>query len=133
MRKTMFVRYLVLVLIAVLVCGGVTFAVTSRASVEEQQDKMLDMLHVMELYYEQSEDVSIAKQLSESAQGARITIIAPDGTVLDDSEADHTQMGNHLERKEVADAIKNGSGVEIRSSRTVVTRQMYVAYRLSDG
>ena len=41
---------------------------------------------------------------------ARITLISPDGTVLFDSVADPSSMGNHLGREEVQKALKYGAG-----------------------
>ena len=38
----------------------------------------------------------------------RVTLIAPDGTVLFDNYADPAQMDNHLNREEVRMALQNG-------------------------
>ena len=38
----------------------------------------------------------------------RVTLIAPDGTVLFDNYADPAQMDNHLNREEVQMALQNG-------------------------
>lgn len=47
----------------------------------------------------------------------RVTIIDTQGKVLYDSkEKDVQQMSNHLQRKEVADAIKTGAGYDIKRS-----------------
>jgi two-component system phosphate regulon sensor histidine kinase PhoR len=59
--------------------------------------------------------------------GARITIIGLDGTVLGESQHDRTEMGNHLDRPEVQQALTNGQGSSIRFSQTVGYEMMYVA------
>ncbi len=57
----------------------------------------------------------------------RITIIAPDGTVLGDSEADPATMENHLDRPEVQEAIRSGQGKSDRRSDTLGIDFTYVA------
>lgn len=51
----------------------------------------------------------LAKQLGAQTD-IRITIIAPDGTVLGDSEADPATAENHLNRPKVQEAIRKGQG-----------------------
>jgi two-component system phosphate regulon sensor histidine kinase PhoR len=58
---------------------------------------------------------------------ARITIIGMDGTVLGESQHDRTEMGNHLDRPEVQQALTTGQGSSIRFSQTVGYEMMYVA------
>jgi two-component system, OmpR family, phosphate regulon sensor histidine kinase PhoR len=65
--------------------------------------------------------------------GARVTIIAPDGDVLADSEADLLTMINHLHRPEVQQALAAGRGSAMRLSDTVRMRMMYVAVPLRDA
>jgi two-component system phosphate regulon sensor histidine kinase PhoR len=65
--------------------------------------------------------------------GARVTIIAPDGTVLGESDEDRTQMENHLNRPEIQQAFASGKGVSIRFSQTVGYEMMYVAVPISNG
>lgn len=63
----------------------------------------------------------------------RITWIAPDGTVLFDNKADSDEMENHLEREEIKEALKDGTGQSSRYSTTLTERQLYCAEKLSDG
>jgi two-component system phosphate regulon sensor histidine kinase PhoR len=67
-----------------------------------------------------------AKQLGAQTD-TRITIIAPDGTVLGDSEADPATMENHLSRPEVQEAIRTGQGKSDRHSATLGTNFTYIA------
>ena len=59
----------------------------------------------------------------------RITIIDTEGNVLYDSqEKDVKKMGNHLHRKEIQDALLNGSGYDIkRASETNGEKYFYSA------
>jgi len=63
----------------------------------------------------------------------RITWINPKGKVLYDSEADVKTMGNHKNREEVKEALKNGYGEVTRFSNTLAERTTYSAVKLSDG
>ena len=64
---------------------------------------------------------------------SRITLIRPNGEVLFDSDADARTMENHLDRVEVSDALKNGTGEAVRVSGTLGNKTFYYAIRLDDG
>jgi two-component system phosphate regulon sensor histidine kinase PhoR len=72
----------------------------------------------------------LAKQLGAQTD-TRITLIAPDGVVLGDSEADPATMDNHLNRPEVQEAIRSGQGESTRHSATLSTEFTYVATRIT--
>lgn len=63
----------------------------------------------------------------------RFTLIAADGKVLYDSQADAGDMENHLEREEIAEALKEGTGSSARYSSTLTGRTFYEATRLENG
>jgi two-component system phosphate regulon sensor histidine kinase PhoR len=62
----------------------------------------------------------------------RTTIIARDGVVLADSEADPKTMENHAGRPEVAAALKGTKGAATRLSHTVGVEFLYVAVPSGD-
>ncbi|RKY57908.1 MAG: hypothetical protein DRP94_07710, partial [Candidatus Latescibacterota bacterium] len=73
------------------------------------------------------EDIDqIAKKLGRKI-GTRITVIAPDGVVLGDSEEDPERMENHATRPEIKRALEGQVGKSIRYSTTLKQRMMYVA------
>ena len=66
---------------------------------------------------------------------ARVTFIAPDGSVLGDSQLSTDALRsveNHADRPEVRDAISNGLGVATRYSATIDTDMLYVAVALRE-
>ncbi len=63
----------------------------------------------------------------------RVTLIASDGQVLYDSEADAVTLENHADRPEVKAALADGEGTSIRFSGTLLKSFVYCAERLSDG
>jgi two-component system phosphate regulon sensor histidine kinase PhoR len=67
------------------------------------------------------------------AAGGRLTIIAPDGHVLLDSEADPAHMENHAGRLEVREALQGRIGVAERSSASVGIRFLYIAGPVKAG
>ncbi|MDD5305989.1 MAG: ATP-binding protein [Deltaproteobacteria bacterium] len=67
------------------------------------------------------------------ATSARVTIMAPDGTVVGDSEVDASalrRLENHADRPEVRAAHRRGTGVARRYSTTLATDMLYVALPL---
>lgn len=63
----------------------------------------------------------------------RVTWIAPDGTVLYDTQKDSSVMENHLQREEIQQALASGFGQSKRYSATLMERYLYCAQRLADG
>lgn len=63
----------------------------------------------------------------------RITWIDADGKALYDSVSNANDMENHIERKEVKQALAVGYGESSRYSSTLMQRYVYTAKRLSDG
>ena len=71
--------------------------------------------------------------MSELDDALRVTIMDAQGVVVYDNHVDTTQMDNHLNRPEVAQAIENGEGRDVRESRTVESSTFYYALRLENG
>jgi two-component system phosphate regulon sensor histidine kinase PhoR len=60
---------------------------------------------------------------------ARVTIIAPDGVVLGESERPSATLVNHSDRPEVQAAWRDGAGHSVRWSDTLDRRLLYSAFR----
>lgn len=63
----------------------------------------------------------------------RITYMDNDGNVLYDSTNDNEHIENHRDRKEIKEALSNGSGSSVRFSSTVEKNMIYYAEVLSNG
>jgi len=74
----------------------------------------------------------LAHRLGASA-GVRVTLIAPDGLVLGESDEDRRTMENHAGRPEVAAALAGGVGNVVRHSDTVGRDLFYIAVPVRDG
>jgi two-component system phosphate regulon sensor histidine kinase PhoR len=62
----------------------------------------------------------------------RVTVIAPDGMVLADSDADAARMANLSDRREFRDAMASGSGTAQRRSHALQERMLYHAWLVRD-
>ena len=60
----------------------------------------------------------------------RVTVVAPDGAVEYDSEANASEMDNHAQREEILGAMENGQGRARRSSETLGMSTYYFAVRM---
>ncbi|MEI7817187.1 MAG: ATP-binding protein, partial [Desulfuromonadales bacterium] len=86
-----------------------------------------------------SKQTASPQQLAESigiATRSRVTLIAVNGTVIGDSDvgpARLAQVENHLQRPEVQETLKNGSGSALRYSDTLRTPMLYSAMSYGNG
>lgn len=66
-------------------------------------------------------------------KNVRITLVAKDGTVIADSQENVNKLGNHLNRQEIQQAIKNGEATVTRHSDTQGKKVYYFAKQLDNG
>ncbi len=66
-------------------------------------------------------------------KNVRITLVAKDGTVIADSQESANKLGNHLNRQEIQQAIKNGEATVTRHSDTQGKKIYYFAKQLDNG
>lgn len=66
-------------------------------------------------------------------KNVRITLVAKDGTVIADSQESAKKLGNHLDRQEIQQAIKNGEATVTRHSDTQGKKVYYFAKQLDNG
>ncbi len=91
---------------------------------------------VLESTGEQERSASGLQSLTKNAGAAgevRFTVIAHDGRVLADSEADPATLDNHADRPEVAQALEGREGRARRESVTLGREEVYVAVPLPAG
>jgi len=130
MKKAIYFRLIALAFAAVLICGVVS-AFMHAVNTQNQTKEWLTKLTLSTAEnYKNNTDVYA---LSKSAGNSRITIIAPDGKVLADSEANAAEMENHLGREEVKYAKSNGVYIAMRTSDTLGVRFMYASIKTGDG
>ena len=137
MRKAILTKFIHLLFLALVLNTFIALVVTSSVLLKrsredmhfalESVDRMLDYTGNVE---EQLMDLSDLTNDNNS----RYTLIRMDGTVVADTEvAQVNQMENHLERKEVKDALATGYGYSVRRSGTLGMQMAYAAICSSDG
>lgn len=70
---------------------------------------------------------------SLSPSDMRVTLVAPDGSVIYDDDESPQAMGNHGDRREVLQALAQGAGESKRFSSTLRQETYYYTLRLEDG
>jgi two-component system phosphate regulon sensor histidine kinase PhoR len=126
--------------VATLIVGYFFFAGSLQSTFEaEIQQQLYSSATLAKAYVGtqtvSSDSVELARNIS-TLLGIRVTIIAPDGRVLGDSEVSRENLSgvaNHSDREEVIEALRTGRGSAIRSSATIGIPFIYVATKLDDG
>ncbi len=132
MRKAILIKF-IQVLLAALVLNSVIFYIAAGSMMMRTVRKdMLYTLKSIDCILDYGDDLETRvremEEISEPNQ-SRLTFIAADGTVLADTGAKEEDMDNHLEREEVAMALKEGEGYSVRYSETMRETMLYVSYR----
>jgi two-component system phosphate regulon sensor histidine kinase PhoR len=106
---------------------------------EESRANLTSQTQLARLLVIRNRQVTSPQQLAESIGTvikARVTLIAPDGAVIGDSDVGQArlpQLENHLQRPEVQEALRNGAGSAIRYSETLRTSMLYSAMTYGSG
>lgn len=127
-RGTVFTAMLVLAASIVLIFGVL------HGFFEEQIKAELAKEAKYISYALKNEGLAFLENLSGSDKDSeRVTVIAPDGTVLADTVTEAADMENHSDREEVRLAFENGTGTSVRYSDTLTEKTVYYAMLLEDG
>ena len=110
-----------------------------KGLIEESRANLASQTQLARLLVISDKKATAPQQLAESIGTvikARVTLIAPDGTVVGDSDVGQArlaQLENHLQRPEIQEALKNGSGSAVRYSDTLRTSMLYSAMTYGSG
>lgn len=98
-------------------------------------NQLKEQLRVVESVVENqlSQDDDTAFISNHIDKNVRITLVAKDGTVIADSQESVNKLGNHLNRQEIQQAIKNGEATVTRHSDTQGKKVYYFAKQLDNG
>lgn len=133
MTKKIFTGIILVSLIIMLCCTGLIMGVMYDY-LGTQIDKELENeanLAAVSLEQEGSDYLSQIGKIGSLK--SRVTLVAADGTVLYDSQADAGTMENHLNREEIQEALLTGEGHAVRESATMASETRYYAKKLNDG
>lgn len=109
--------------------------VTERSYMEELRRSLETQARIAELSLRVARTGMVERTIDQIAEksGVRVTLIRTDGSVIADSEADPAAMENHAKRPEFVVALNGGTGSDIRLSRTVGRKFLYVAIPTTGG
>ncbi|MFN8571146.1 MAG: ATP-binding protein [Gemmatimonadaceae bacterium] len=125
-----------------LIAAFLVFAVVSldrrlgRRLRDQATAEVLREARVVALQWQPGVGADSLADAAGKALSRRVTLIAPDGTVLGDSEFDSTALGgleNHATRPEIVTAVASGEGTSIRQSRSAGDEEVYAAVRAKLG
>ncbi len=131
MKKKLYIRMTIVsaaMMFLTMIITVVTFYNVFSEQVMEDLKTDVHILNTTEAvlqYVEQDFDPKISN--------LRITVIDKKGKVQYDSNADIGNMDNHVNRPEIREALKYGTGKKIRKSDTFSKNTYYYAERLNNG
>src|SRR5215469_8760329 len=138
MRNRIFLKALA-AFVAVIAAATLTLDVSIRHTWENAVRNDIERVLIQNaqgfaLRVQNDHEHSLQQMANEEARitETRVTIIARDGIVLADTEADPKTMENHAGRPEVAAALGGQTGASTRVSKTVGTEFFYVAVPSGD-
>lgn len=146
MRRKIFLYYLILILIGMCITGFFTSELAQRIYIQEVKNKLITTARLIQsqisdniskginvdyndtaIRYSKILDQSVDANNSVDKTVTRITFVDFSGKVVGESETNYQGMENHLERKEIQEAIKGGIGEDVRTSKTLKTDFLYIA------
>jgi len=134
MKKAVFRGSVLILLAALILCGVCSAYIFSVRQTQAKEDELLRLVRVLAEQFDPAQDQNAqADAFAAMLNGVRVTIIAEDGRVTGDSEADFTTMENHSNREEILEARATKTAVSIRHSATIGKRLMYAAIKTPDG
>ena len=131
MKKKINLQFLIMSVTAIIL----TLVISTLVSYEVLKDEVMEDLHTYARVLVETGAFSDMDHISYDAKedGLRVTVIAEDGSVEYDSNANASGMDNHEKRPEIEAAIESGEGSTIRRSSTLERSMFYYAVRLDNG
>ena len=115
--------FLIIFSLSFVIGFGILYGVLYDVSLKQQTSNLNDELSIIvQTNFEESQQ--IGEELFD--KDTRLTMISSDGEVLYDNFDDSINE-NHLQREEIKEASKNGTGSSVRYSETMEQNYLYVA------
>ena len=123
MRNKIIRSFLIILSLSFVIGFGILYGVLYYVSLNQQTSNLNDELSIIvQTNFEESQQ--IGEELFD--KDTRLTMISSDGEVLYDNFDDSINE-NHLQREEIKEASKNGTGSSVRYSKTMEQNYLYVA------
>lgn len=132
MRKAIFVKFIQVILAALILSSAIFYIAASSALLKSSRKDMTYTLRAIDSVLDYSGDLQGEVMMLEETvndNSSRFTVIRKDGSVAADTGVvDTSSMDNHLDREEIKEALESGSGSSRRYSDTLKKNMLYVAY-----
>ncbi len=142
LKNRIFLSYLVFGLLLSVIAGVPLYRTATHAAVDGIEDRVGTGVQLITVALEEGAVPAADAELDAfvddlgAAADVRVTIVAPEGRVIADSEFDDAALmalDNHGSRAEVIEARRGGEGRSVRFSRSVGTDMLYRAGRVESG
>ena len=131
MKRKLTIYIFLIAALSVVISSAVGVWSFHQREVEDGRQTLTELLSLMDAEGSTTDVSGLLKQFSQAAPDKRLTLIAPDGTVLGDTEKDIYE--DHSDRPEVEQALADGSGENIRRSSSNGVTYLYEAQVFDDG
>ncbi len=128
---SIFLSSVLTLILTLLLLTRVVFSVMTdelQTEIKNEAEFISSALNSFESFEEAATYINEISKKNEN----RITLCRYDGTVIYDSFADISSLENHMDRPEISDALKYGSGSSLRASETIGEQTFYYAVRTDD-
>lgn len=129
-HQLFFLNVLGLFFAALVVASLISFFTLKSMIIQESENRLVEDISLLEPLLVTTENYDRFAAEVAGKTFLRVTIIAENGEVIAESDADKTVMENHSGRLEVMHAMTEPYGVAIRYSNTVKTDFIYVAHKI---
>ena len=134
MRKKIQSSMILVIALTLIIAYAITTLVVYRQTIHIMEGEVRQEADYINVAIDTSGE-SYLKIMDKVHKDTRITLIDSDGNVKYDSKEDEVTFQNHKNRPEVKEALKIGSGQDIRESNTLNKEMFYYAvkYRIPDS
>lgn len=135
MRKKVLISVITTILFSLIVISSLFIVISNYQHIENTKHDLKVNNKIIAKIIENN-GVKNTEALYEEVYGKfdmRITYMDNDGDILYESTSDNEHIENHKDRKEIKEALSNGSGSSVRFSSTVEKNMIYYAEVLSNG
>jgi two-component system phosphate regulon sensor histidine kinase PhoR len=130
-KQAIFKRFILILSLALILSGSIFGVAISMITLDRTVENMLYSVriadHALDYQGNLREQLDLLKQV-EGNNHTRFSVIDLNGDVIADSDIkDSSTMENHLDREEIKEALKTGTGYATRKSETLRKSMLYVA------
>ncbi|MFY9142167.1 sensor histidine kinase [Sulfuricurvum sp.] len=129
-HQLFFLNVLGLFFAALVVASLISFFTLKSMIIQESENRLIEDISLLEPLLVTTDNYDRFAAEVAGKTFLRVTIIAENGEVIAESDADKTTMENHSGRIEVMHAMTEPYGVATRYSNTVKTDFIYVAHKI---